>query len=272
MNTDTLISDSLSLNGWQIAWAQLTGCHHRVNEDRVAIRAIPPAITPHASPQGVFLALADGVGGGARGDVAAAALCQHALQLADGDYCQPQAIAHWMGQAENHVQAALRQVTFAPGAATLAAAWLGADGSGHLLRVGDARLYRLDEQGLTPLTADQTYAHTGETPPPGAQPEDCANMVGTGFMGEPDVHPVQLAPQQRLLLCSDGLHRGQTDAQLHAALQTPDAQSPQGLAASVAQLVQAAREAGSEDDISLLVARRLLPSRLVWWRRWLHLG
>jgi serine/threonine protein phosphatase PrpC len=173
-------------------------------------------------------------------------------------------IRQWMLLAEGQVQLKLREVSYAPGAATLAAAWLlptraddGAAGAqGHILRVGDARLYRFDGQALEPLTEDQTYASVGESPPEGATLDDPARMVGTGFTGRPEVLPVQLAAGDMLLLCSDGLHRGL------AACRMAELLSQGGeLDACALRLGQAARRAGSEDDITVLLARMPLPQR-----------
>jgi serine/threonine protein phosphatase PrpC len=258
-------SGSQFLKGWQIAWAQIDGSRHLINEDRLAHRAVQ---FPGEASQALFAALADGVGGGARGDVAAQALVEYSVALHPSDYLRAAAIATHLAGADEHVQAALREVTFAPGATTLAAAWLGSDGRGHILRVGDSRLYRLTPECLEPLTQDQTYAHTGEPVPDGYAPDDLANMIGTGHMGEPEIQPIHLAPGSHLLLCSDGLHRGLDDPALHngfyAALSTHKGQ----LEPVARALCQAARAAGSEDDISLILIGRSSPPQATGWRRW----
>lgn len=252
------------LDGWQLAWAQIAGSGHAVLEDRLAHRAVHfrgdrcPAL---------FCALADGVGSGARGDVAAEALVDYSLALHGADYLRPAAVLSHMLGAEACVQEALREVSFAPGAATLAAAWLGSDGRGLIQRVGDCRLYRLGTARIERLTDDQTYAQSGETPPEGSAPDDLAHMVGTGYMGPPQLQPIALAVDSHLLLCSDGLHRGLADQELHAVFYGALAGADDHLSAAVArELCLAARCAGSQDDISALVARRL-PPPAGFWRR-----
>lgn len=271
--------------GWQLGWAQVIGCHHpRICEDSVASRlATPPAPTPNpAAPrqdhgqdspiQAALLAVADGVGGGARGDIASAALAAHCVGMPEALLGNPQAMAQWLQLAEAQVQHQLRQVSYSPGAATLAAAWLWPEPptlarqhsaaqstwhksyptgmQGYLLRIGDARLYVYDGQHVSGLSADQTYAHLRETPPDGATPDDPARMVGTGFTGELELVPLHLPAGHTLLLCSDGLHRGLDEAAMAALLQGSD-----DLATTALQMAQAARLAGSEDDISVLLAR-----------------
>jgi len=257
------------LKGWQLAWAQIDGTRHLINEDRLAHRAVQ---FPREAGQALFVALADGVGGGARGDVAAAALVEHSTALHASDYLRPAAIATHMYTADEHVQAALREVTFAPGATTLAAAWLGSDGRGHIMRVGDSRLYRLAPERIEPLTQDQTYAYTGEPVPDGYAPDDLANMVGTGHMGEPEIQPIHLACGSYLLLCSDGLHRGLDDPGLHATLYASLAANDGQLEATARDLCLAARAAGSEDDISLILVHRPWPPKASGWRRWWPFG
>lgn len=258
-------SGSQHLKGWHIAWAQIDGSHHLINEDRLAHR---PVQFRGEARQALFAALADGVGGGARGDVAAQALADYSVALHPSDYLRAAAIATHLAGADDHVRAALREVTFSPGAATLAAAWLGADGRGHILRVGDSRLYRLTADAIEALTRDQTYAHTGEPVPDGYAPDDLANMIGTGHMGEPEIQPIHLAPGSHLLLCSDGLHRGLADTALHARFLAALATHGGQLEPTARDLCQAARAAGSDDDISLILISRPIPPRATGWQRW----
>lgn len=257
----SLYSGSEVAQGWQIAWAQLTGTRHSISEDRAEIRVL----AGDEQGQPIYLGLADGVGGGSRGEVAAQALALHAVGLPEDRLGQSEQIADWMEGAEETVQTALRAVTFAPGAATLAAAWLQADGRGHLLRVGDARIYQVDADGARALTRDQTYAHTSQTPPLGARLEDCACMVGTGYMGTPEIEPLTLPIDACLLLCSDGLHRSLHEGTLHAALYGPRPNDKLEVIAN--RLVEAARRAGSDDDISVIIARhRSVDPQRPWWR------
>ncbi len=254
-----------NLRGWQLGWSQVIGCRHAlVCEDSLAHAArTPPGRSP-GGPQALCLAVADGVGGGARGDIASAALATHCVSLPGELLGHAEGISQWMVLAEGQVQLKLREVSYAPGAATLAAAWLlplvatdGALGAqGHILRVGDARLYRFNGHDLACLTSDQTYASVGESPPEGATADDPARMVGTGFTGRPEVVPVQLSAGDTLLLCSDGLHRGLGTESMARLLRQGGA-----LGACAERLAQGARRAGSDDDITVQLARVNLPHR-----------
>jgi serine/threonine protein phosphatase PrpC len=251
--------------GWQLGWSQVIGRRHaRLSEDSLAHGSrVLPGREP-GSAQALCLAVADGVGGGARGEIASAALASHCVALPNQLLGRAGAIVQWMLLAEGQVQLKLREVSYAPGAATLAAAWLlpaqsddGAYGVyGHILRVGDARLYHFDGTHLAPLTRDQTYASVGESPPEGATEDDPARMVGTGFTGQPEVSPVQLAAGDTLLLCSDGLHRGLATEHMAELLRQGGEPS-----ACALRLGQAARRAGSDDDITVLLAHVPQPQR-----------
>lgn len=245
--------------GWSIAWAQLIGVYHPgLSEDSVAHRMTDLTQDECA----LSLAVADGVGGGARGDVASSALAGHCAKAPPELLSNAEGLAGWMRKAEGEVQLKLREVSLSPGAATLATAWLMPDGSGHLMRVGDARVCLFgkagcgETPGLTALlteTNDETYAYVQESPPQGCRLDDPARMIGTGFMGEPEVVPLRIAAGQTLLLCSDGLHRGLDASQIGHILSTTS-----DLADAAHQMVGAARQHGSNDDISVLLAQRNL--------------
>lgn len=245
---------SVTRDGWELAWAQTIGLNHpSISEDAVGHLFPQPACAGGA----VNLAVTDGVGSGARPEVAANALTAHCLQLPDTTQGNPTAIANWVAAADTVVAQALAAVHHRPGAAMLAAAWLAQDGTGHLVRVGDTRAYRFDAHTcvLEPLTQDQTYAHMGETPPPGGHRDDPARMVGSGCMGTPEVQPISLAPYHTLLLCTDGLARGADAATLAAILGA--ATQAEGLDATARDLCLAALQGGSQDDITVLLARRV---------------
>lgn len=246
--------------GWHLGWAQIIGTRHaRFTEDAVAhaTRSLLAGGTVGSPP--VCLAVADGVGGGSRGEIVSAALVAHCITLPDALIDKPEGINQWMQLAEAQVQLKLREVSFSPGAATLAAAWLypvtdkkhaKPSLQGHILRIGDARIYEFDGHSVHALTQDQTYKHVRETPPDGATEEDPARMVGTGFSGDLELTPITLAPGHSLLLCSDGLHRGLNEEQIASLLRQDG--TPQERAQ---RLAQAAREAGSTDDITVLLAQ-----------------
>lgn len=201
-----------------------------------------------------MVALADGVSGGACGQVASAAAVGYCLATPSPQFC---------GQTLDHtVQAAVAQHTQAKGATTLVAAWLNAQGQGHLLRVGDCRIYhwRTASAELKALTVDETYTELGELPPPHIPPDNPARMLGIGQDQLPTRQPVLLQPGDTLMLCSDGLHAFVQARELtrhfmqsSATPQSSARASLCGLARLSRRLVATALARDSDDDVSVLL-------------------
>jgi PPM family protein phosphatase len=248
------------------AWASQCGSSHARNQDAVC----------SAAP---LFAVADGVGGGAAGEVASSELLAWCRTIDAPTWRNPTRLAAQLAQADTALAQTLAQLNLGgPSATTFVAAWLAPSGKGHIAHVGDSRVLRLQPQTpawrVTRLTEDHTYASLGETPPPGGHRGDPARMVGVGAMGEPGLAPVRLDEGDWLLLCSDGLHRFvsepslarmcQQATQLHAqplplpalqpTLALPPLQ-PSPLAVVAQAMVQAALQGGSADDVSVLLVR-----------------
>ena len=268
---------------WSLAWASHAGPHH-LNQDCAGAHWLRTA-----AGSGLALAVADGVTHGAAGDVAAAALVAHWLAgPVPGQHRRAFLLA-----AEPAVAQALRQHTPEPGAATGAACWLDANGAGWATRVGDCQVLRAGPGAASSaspdpasgphwqvqaLLPDQTYAQVYPQGPGGANAnanadadadaEQPARMVGCANLGEPEWLGVDLAPGDVLLLASDGLHAVLSPADWSKLLQhhLGDAGPPRlawvagnavaALQSLVSDLLQTALRRGSEDDITVLAARR----------------
>lgn len=254
-----LNTGALRRGGWEMGWAQVVGRRHRLCEDSMGIAwsGASAGINPYGPVcQAITLALADGVGGGARGDVASHALVQHCLGLQHPSdrSAGPSPLLAGLGLADAAVNKSLATLTSMPGAATLAAAWLDGSGRGWISRVGDARLSILQPATgqWQPLMADQSYANLGEAPPLPEQLHAPARMVGAGLLGTPEVAPFTLCTGEVLMLSSDGLHEwlGDSSASFTQHIQAPH------LGDLARRLALLARENGSDDDISVLLARK----------------
>jgi protein phosphatase len=249
-----LVSGCQELAGWEVAWAQLQGTQHQQNEDSVGFRLLN--VDGEVSHSGTWIAVgvADGVGGGACGDVASRVLIDYCLAIPPVSLNDIDSVRTYMATADSHLQAALRQVTTRPGASMLAAAWLHTQtGRAYTMRVGDARLYRIvpDPVTVEQLTVDQNYAQLGEPAPPDHSPLEPARMVGTGVMGSPEVMLAHVTKGDTLLLCTDGFYWGLSEADIAGKYQRPS------LRAACSQLVLKSRNGGSSDDISVLAIRRV---------------
>lgn len=127
-----------------------------------------------------------------------------------------------------------------------------------IFNVGDSRVYRLRQGELKAMTVDhsvvQILVESGEI-----TAEEARNYPGrstvTRFMGMhptvvTDVKVVSVEAGDVFLVCSDGLHSMLPDADIKAILE-----QPLPLEETCARLVDAANQAGGEDNISVVVWR-----------------
>jgi protein phosphatase len=220
---------------------------HAINEDS------------HSALDGreaVFI-VADGVGGGAMASRASRELVSRVHRALDGGRCDEAAVREALLDADREVARSIARHTDQLGAATVAlCAGIDAGLSRWLIAwVGDCRVYRIDaEPGVDAeaLTRDDTYRHLAELPPPGGSPDDPARMIGNGAVAIPNLRYIQLDDGQMLALCSDGVHKHATPADIGRLLR--DDRVP--LARRCANLVSLARVQGSTDDATVLVVHR----------------
>lgn len=116
-----------------------------------------------------------------------------------------------------------------------------------VLWAGDSRVYRWRAGQLERLTTDHSV---GEADPVTGRQEahGITRAVGVAASVAVDVYRDDLRVGDRFLLCSDGLTRIVTDAQLQERLAMPD------LPAIVATLIGMALEGGGPDNVTVVVA------------------
>lgn len=238
--------------GLEAASASAAGHVHPTNED-CCIHA-PGADAP------VFCAVADGVGGGAYGEVASHTLIAHCAAAGREIYRNPDRLVEYLQQADTVVREALARRSDRPGASTLVAAWFLSAGRMHLINIGDCRAYRLRPRlwggcRIEQLTVDQTYHNLGLPTPARGRANDPARMAGVGAVGTPPVLRRNLREGELLLLCSDGLHKFVANAEL-AALVGEALRNGTGLEPICRLLVRAAQRNGSHDDVSAVLVYR----------------
>jgi protein phosphatase len=124
-----------------------------------------------------------------------------------------------------------------------------------LVSVGDSRIYRMRNGALEQLTRDDTWLASvlGEKNAEDADPEHPLRHVLTSVVGtKDDVKPrareEQLAPGDRFIMCTDGVH-GKLDA--HAMSNVLAAATSAADGAS--QLVNEALTRGTADNATALV-------------------
>ena len=199
------------------------------NEDRYLVRE---------GRNGTLIAVADGVGGEAGGEMAsAAAIDALAAGYFNASAAQPaEALAAAIRGANDAVLSAAGESGQKGAASTLVAAAI--DGSSAVIgNLGDSRAYLLRDGEIRMVTAD----HAGD------YQSSITRFVGDPRGVQPDVFVETLRAGDRLLLCSDGLTRHVPDADIASTVRGRDL----GNAASA--LVDLAKSRGGEDNITVVL-------------------
>jgi protein phosphatase len=205
------------------------------------------------APQLAVWAVADGMGGHQRGEVASAL----ALQILREQIEQGGSLSGAIAAAHAAIIDAGESDSASRGmGTTLIAAQL----SGcqfTLAWVGDSRAYRISAERIEQLSTDHSWVQSmvdaGEMTAEDARHHPRRNVI-TQCLGqadyepEPDLVQGELKPGEILLLCSDGLTGELTDQQI--LQQSCAADTLDGL---VSQLIKAANQNGGRDNISCIV-------------------
>lgn len=245
-----------------IGYASATdiGLRREVNEDHLLLDA-PPDARHHCGSVGVLFAVADGMGGHACGELASRMACQGMEGALHHLEARPEIYRRHLQERFFDVDARLK----ARGAADPACAHMGttlavlAMGSGFAVaaHVGDSRIYRRRGDRLMLLTTDHTFVQEmiaeGELTPEAAATHPLRHML-TRALGtiEPldavDTLTADIAPGDRFLLSSDGLHDALSFEEIERILGEGD-----GLDALVDRMVALALARGGRDNISVIV-------------------
>ncbi len=204
------------------------------NEDRSVIREDRGTL---------LLAVADGVGGSAGGEIAAdAAVAALADRFfgAPGDRTLEDRLADAIREANTAVLKAAESSGNAQAASTLVAAVVRQD---HLVvaNLGDSRAYLVRDGTARQLTED----HSGDLQ------HAITRFVGDPRGVQPDVFVEDLRDDDRLVLCSDGLTRHVSPEEIAT---TVAAGGNIDLAASA--LVEMANARGGEDNVTVVLYAR----------------
>ena len=251
----------------------------KINEDHFVIGTLrkavelrqcsiadPEAFSRYAGPEGLFLMVADGVGGQPGGAFASetaittvveylgqAAGCFHTLDV--------QQEHQFLEQLESAVRRAHERISAEEGGArgpatTLTMAML-VWPRAYLVHVGDSRAFYLRGGRLRQLTRDQNMAEFMVES--GAWTEEQARRARTGeilvsAVGAAEMMPsiglVDLQPDDVLLLCTDGLGKHVPDEQIADMLGRGESAE-----ATARELVAAALAGGGTDNVTVVVAK-----------------
>ncbi|OBJ50842.1 PP2C family serine/threonine-protein phosphatase [Mycobacterium sp. 1423905.2] len=204
-----------------------------------------------------LLALADGMGGHAAGEVASQ-LVIAALAHLDDDEPGGDLLAKLDAAVRAGNSAIAAQVEAEPeleGMGTTLTAILFAGNRLGLVHIGDSRGYLLRDGELTQITKDDTFVQTlvdeGRITAEEAHSHPQRSLIMralTGHEVEPTLTMREVRAGDRYLLCSDGLSDPVSDETIHEALQIPD------VAESAYRLIELALRGGGPDNVTVVVA------------------
>lgn len=246
-------------NDWH-TWTALAcdiGQKRRNNEDYAL--ACEPEAPSLRSDKGHLYIVADGIGGGAGGEIAsrfaALAVAYHYYNLL---VAPPRSLYAAVARANDDLyRYAHAHSRFATMGTTIVCAAV-RDDRLYVAHIGDSRAYLLREGDLRPLTEDHNLAaqlaREGIITRQQANRHPQRNLLLRSLGGEssvlPDLTETRLQPRDAVILCSDGLTRHVDEAEIVAICSTlPEP------AEAVRALVDLANERGGMDNISVILAR-----------------
>jgi serine/threonine protein phosphatase PrpC len=240
-----------------------------INEDSALVLILNRVHESRTLPLGIF-AVADGLGGHARGDrasrqavkvLAHTILRQLALPLVASPADEPfddSKVSQMLAEAAREANRALCAANHDTGqdaGSTLVAALVYGE-TAYIANVGDSRGYVLDDGKLRRITSDHSLVEQlvvgGMIHPNDVYTHPQRNQIFRSLGDDPevmiDIFVQQLRPGMRLLLCSDGLWEMVHDPDLHDLLSSTD-----DLQTVCDSLIAAANAGGGEDNVTALV-------------------
>lgn len=204
-----------------------------------------------------LLALADGMGGHAAGEIASQLMIRHLMTIdadpADADMAALLATA--ADEANQMIAASVRENPETDGMGTTLTALMFNSREFGMCHVGDSRGYRLRNGKLEQITVDDTYVQSlvdkGELAPEDISTHPQRSMILKAYTGrpvEPTLKFIDARAGDRILLCSDGLSDPVTFDTIAETL-------GQGSPSEAAQrLIDLALRSGGPDNVTLVIA------------------
>ncbi len=237
-----------------------------LGDDRAALDGDETAIFGHILAS-YMLVVADGMGGAAAGETASRVAIQEAVELADQASSwvmrlrsmAAQQIRQRIQAYTSEIDRTLRAMGDAdPDLEGMGTTWTSAslvDWHAVIVQIGDSRAYLWWRGTLRQITRDQTLAQVLiDSGVPPEETRHVRNVLTNSLGGQSDsVHPeivhLLLEHGDRLLLCTDGLTRELTDAEIGEVVGRPTL--PQ---AACDELVQRAVDHGGRDNVTVVLA------------------
>ncbi len=241
----------------RVASVSDTGKVRAANED--AYTVVEPTDPETRERRGLLVVVADGMGGALGGATASRLVVEtvERVYYEDAERDIPSALEAAIREANAVVHAAAQSDPSLKGMGSTCTAAVICNGLAYVAHVGDSRAYLVKGDQITQLTRD--HSHVGEllrrgvlTPELAARhPQRGVLLRCIGPRAEVKVDlieaPIELADQDRLVLCSDGLTGMASDEEIReqVAHHRPDT--------AVHQLLDLANGRGGDDNITVHV-------------------
>lgn len=209
--------------------------------------------------RGYLYAVADGMGGHSAGQIASELALKTLFRTyyASTEGPPDQALLLAFHTANEIVYQSAQQIPGREGMGTTLVALALVGNRGWICNVGDSRAYRLREGRIEQLSEDHSWVaeqvRRGGLTPEEALLSPYRNVLSQAIGATPKVDPflseVELQPDDRFLLCSDGLTSVVTDEEILSIVQK---EAP-SVACSL--LIDLANERGGPDNITVLIVR-----------------
>ena len=222
------------------------------NEDKVLARSLNDLY---------LLAVADGLGGHAAGEVAsnmAQIEVEESLKinLITGDVHNT--VQEAIAKANKEIYLLSRENPEYTGMGTTLVMALVQQGKVLIANVGDSRAYHLSRSQIRQITRDHSVVQalieqgliTAEEALYHPQRSSLTRALGVEQEVKVDIYNIELFPGDILLLCSDGLTDSVRDEEIKGVIG-----SSSNLDEACANLISQAKEKGAEDNISVILAR-----------------
>ncbi len=220
------------------------GLHRHNNQDSL-----------YAGPH--LVAVADGVGGAAGGEVASSVTITAISSLDTDPITDPEAaLAEAADRADTSIRDTIARDPSLAGMSTTLTAILSTADALTLAHIGDSRAYRLRDGALIQLSHDHTLVQSlideGEITEEEALTHPRRSWITRSLDGrglpEIDLITLDVQPGDRFLVCSDGLSSYVSEADIAAAMADGDPQQ------AADRLTDLALAAGGPDNITCVVA------------------
>ncbi|MEO9140056.1 MAG: PP2C family serine/threonine-protein phosphatase [Jatrophihabitans sp.] len=209
----------------------------------------------YAGPR--LLAIADGMGGHAAGEVASKIVIATMEHLDEDRRIDDLmgALRDTVARANQGIADATARQSELEGMGTTLTALRFVGGQIGLVHVGDSRAYMLRNEVLTQITHDDTYVQylvdNGKLTPEEAKDHPRKSVILKALLGtevEPDVSIREAKHGDRYMLCSDGLSDVVSTETIFDTLRIADVQE------SADRLVELALRGGGPDNVTVIVA------------------